>query len=44
MIGKASDYYQKQEFSNLRLHDSDTETMTFFFNPPQSWANPADCG
>lgn len=40
----ASDYIQMQEFTNLRLHDSSTDAMTKFFEPPAAWANPADCG
>lgn len=42
--GKASDYIQMQEFENLRFHDCEVGAMTWFFDPPDSWANPADCG
>ena len=44
MIPKGSDYTQYQEFTNLRLHDCEYGAMTYFFEPPESWANPADCG
>lgn len=33
-----------QQFKNLRFHDSEVGAMTYFFEPPLKWANPADCG
>lgn len=41
---KASDMIQMQQFENLRFHDSEFGAMTWFFEPPMSWANLADCG
>lgn len=39
-----SDYIQRQELEDIRFHNSELEHLTWFFDPPLSWANPADCG
>ena len=41
---KASDYIQMQYFENMRFHDVESKALTYFFEPPKSWINPADCG
>lgn len=41
---KASDYIQYQELTRMRFHNCQIKAMTHFFEPPDAWANPADCG
>jgi hypothetical protein len=44
LLPKSPDFITLQHFDNLLFHNCDPETMTYFFDPPESWANLADCG
>jgi len=38
------DYTNMQYFEGIRFHNVEAKSMTYFFEPPKSWINPADCG
>jgi len=40
----APDYITLQHFEDLEFQNCESEALTFFAEPPRSWANLADCG
>jgi hypothetical protein len=44
LLEKSPDFITLQHFDNLEFDNCDPSAMTYFFNPPDKWANLADCG
>jgi len=44
LLEKSPDFITLQNFENLEFKNCDFDSITFFFDPPQTWANLADCG
>jgi len=44
LLKKSPDFITMQHFDNIEFINCESDALTYFFNPPQSWANLADCG
>jgi hypothetical protein len=44
LLPKSPDFITLQHFDGLTFENCDEEMLTYFFDPPQKWANLADCG
>jgi len=44
LLPKSPDFITLQHFEDLEFINCNAESLTYFFDPPQSWANLADCG
>lgn len=44
LLPKSPDYITLQHFDNIEFFNCVSDSMTYFFEPPLSWANLADCG
>jgi hypothetical protein len=44
LLPKSPDFITLQHFDQLEFVNCDTSSLTYFFEPPQAWANLADCG
>jgi len=44
LLKKSPDFITLQNFEDLEFTNCDASALTYFFNPPESWANLADCG
>jgi hypothetical protein len=40
----ASDYIPMHKFNNIKFVNVEEDAMVWIADPPQSWANPTDCG
>jgi len=40
----SSDYIQANHFDGIRFHNVGHKNLAWFFDPPEKWANLADCG
>jgi hypothetical protein len=39
LLPKSPDFITLQNFDNLEFHNCESDAMTYFFDPPESWAN-----
>jgi len=44
LLPKSPDFITLQHFEDLEFVNCNAESLTYFFEPPQAWANLADCG
>jgi rubredoxin len=44
LLPKSPDFITLQHFDNMQFDNCDSDLITEFFDPPQKWANLADCG
>jgi hypothetical protein len=44
LLPKSPDFISMQNFDNIEFINCEVTALTYFFEPPQAWANLADCG
>jgi hypothetical protein len=44
LLPKSPDFITLQNFEDIEFNNCESDAMTYFFEPPESWANLADCG
>jgi len=44
LLPKSPDFITLQHFDGMEFINCNVDTMTYFFDPPEKWANLADCG
>jgi hypothetical protein len=44
LLKKSPDFITLQNFDNIEFVNCESDALTYFFEPPETWANLADCG
>jgi len=44
VLEKSPDFITLQHYDGFIFENCDSDFLTYFFDPPQKWANLADCG